>query len=277
MKELSPEERKVLLEKYTEAPFTGRYNDFWQEGSYRCRQCGAELYRSQDKFDAGCGWPAFDDEVEGAVKRIADADGRRTEIVCAHCGGHLGHVFTGEGFTPKNLRHCVNSLSLDFVPAEKAVAYFAGGCFWGMEHAFSKREGVIEVTTGFMGGEVENPTYKEVYQDNTGHAETIRVEFDPAKTDYETLARLFFEMHDPTQVDGQGPDLGTRYRSEIFYTSEEQKAIAEKLIKILEDKGYMIATELTPASTFYPAEDYHQHYYERTGGTPYCHVYTKRF
>ena len=277
MKELSLEERKVLLEKYTEAPFTGRYNDFWQVGSYRCRQCGAVLYRSQDKFDAGCGWPAFDDEIEGAVKRIADADGRRTEIVCAKCGGHLGHVFTGEGFTPKNLRHCVNSLSLDFVPATKAVAYFAGGCFWGMEHAFSKRKGVIEVITGFMGGEVENPTYKEVYQDNTGHAETIRVEYDPAKTDYETLARLFFEMHDPTQVDGQGPDLGTRYRSEIFYTSEEQKAIAEKLIKILEDKGYMITTELTPASTFYPAEDYHQHYYDRMGGTPYCHVYTKRF
>ena len=277
MKTLTPEERAVILEKHTETPFTGRYNDFWQEGSYRCRQCGAELYRSKDKFNAGCGWPAFDDEVEGAVKRIADADGKRTEIVCAHCGGHLGHVFEGEGFTPKNLRHCVNSLSLDFVPTTKAVAYFAGGFFWGMEHAFSKREGVIEVTTGFMGGEVENPTYKEVYQDNTGHAETIRVEYDSAKTNYESLAKLFFEMHDPTQTDGQGPDLGTRYRSEIFYTDQEQKNIAEKLIEILEDKGYKVATQLTPASTFYPAEEYHQHYYERTGGTPYCHVYTKRF
>ncbi len=157
------------------------------------------------------------------------------------------------------------------------TAYFAGGCFWGMEYMFSKQDGVLNVTTGFMGGRVDNPTYEEVYKDTTGHAETVRVEYDSTQISYERLARLFFEIHDPTQTDGQGPDLGTRYRSEIFYTSDEQLRTAEQLIALLREKGYDVVTRLTPASTFYSAEKYHQHYYERTGGEPYCHVYTKRF
>lgn len=286
LRDLTPEEEEVIIYKGTERPFTGKYYHHKEAGTYVCKQCGAELYRSVDKFDSGCGWPSFDDEVAGAVMRTVDADGVRTEITCASCGGHLGHVFEGEGFTAKNVRHCVNSISLDFIPASKTTkisdvtldtAYFAGGCFWGVEYYLEKAEGVSDVRSGYMGGSREDPSYEDVSYKNTGHAETVEVVFDPNKTDFETLARLFFEIHDPTQVDRQGPDIGDQYRSEIFYTDDSQKLTAEKLIEILEDKGYKIATKLTMADTFWPAEDYHQDYYDKSGKKPYCHGYKKRF
>lgn len=286
LRPLTPEEEKVIIHKGTEQPYTGKYYQHKEAGVYVCKQCGTKLYRSEDKFDSGCGWPSFDDEIPGAVKRTLDADGVRTEITCARCGGHLGHVFEGEGFTANNIRHCVNSISLDFIPASKTgtssasameTAYFAGGCFWGVEYYLEEAEGVIDARSGYMGGSKADPSYEEVSYKATGHAETVEVVFDPRKTDFETLARLFFEIHDPTQVDRQGPDIGDQYRSEIFYANDKQKKTAQKLIEILEEKGYDIATELTPAETFWPAEKYHQDYYDNKGKTPYCHGYTKRF
>jgi peptide methionine sulfoxide reductase msrA/msrB len=275
-KQLTPEEQRVILQKGTERPFTGEFNKHYEKGTYTCKQCGNALYRSDSKFDSGCGWPSFDDEIKGAVKRVPDADGRRTEIVCANCGGHLGHVFEGERFTAKNTRHCVNSISMEFIPDEKEVkttrAIFASGCFWGVEYYFNKAKGVIETTVGYTGGHVKNPTYEQVCTGKTGHAEAVEVIFDPAQTDYETLARLFFETHDFTQIGGQGPDIGDQYRSVIYYLDDQQKHTAEKLIKILEAKGYKVATKIEPASEFYNAEKYHQDYYFKTGGTPYCHV-----
>lgn len=283
MKFLTPDEKAVLIEKATERPYIGEYVNFDKAGTYTCKQCGTPLYRSESKFKSDCGWPSFDDEIPGAVKRIPDKDGRRTEIVCANCGGHLGHVFEGEGFTPKNTRHCVNSISIQFTPVKVETlrlyqtAIFAGGCFWGVEHLMQQQPGVISVVSGYIGGHVDHPTYRQVCSHTTGHAEAVRITYDPAKIDYETLAKLFFEIHDPTQVDGQGQDIGNQYRSGVFYNSPEQKAVAEKLIALLRAKGLDVVTEVTPATTFWEAEEYHQDHYVREGTQPYCHRYTKRF
>ena len=277
---LTPEEARIIVDKGTEYPFSGIYYNHYEPGVYLCKRCNAPLYRSEDKFDAGCGWPSFDDELPGAVRRAPDADGRRTEILCARCDAHLGHVFLGEGMTPRNTRHCVNSISLQFQPAERtatARAVFAGGCFWGVEYFFQKAPGVVATRAGYIGGRVESPSYEQVCRGDTGHAEAIEIEYNPETTDFEALARLFFEIHDPTQVNRQGPDLGEQYRSAIFYLDEAQKSVAEALIRKLRENGLDVATQLVPATVFWPAEDYHQQYYSKRNGKPYCHIHVKRF
>lgn len=278
--QLNDFEKAVILHKATERPFTGEYVNTKDSGIYVCRQCNAPLYRSEDKFESHCGWPSFDDEIPGAVKRIPDADGMRTEIVCAHCGGHLGHVFNGEGFTAKNVRHCVNSVSMKFIPKIKnkmEKAYFASGCFWGTEYHFMKAKGVIATTVGYMGGSTQSPTYREVCSGTTGHIETTEIEFDPTVTTFEELLRLYYETHDFEQVGGQGPDIGEQYQSVVFYVNDEQKNIVEKYLKLLSDMGYKPATQLRKADVFWAAEDYHQEYYDKKNGTPYCHIYRKIF
>jgi peptide methionine sulfoxide reductase msrA/msrB len=275
---LTTHEADVIVHKGTEWAFTGALTDNTEVGTYYCRWCDAPLYSSKDKFDSGCGWPSFDDEIEGAVTRHRDADGRRTEIVCATCGGHLGHVFEGEHLTKKNTRHCVNSISLVFrgeAPVAKAV--FAGGCFWGVEHLFSSLEGVYSAVSGYTGGTTEHPTYEEVLTHTTGHLEAVEVFYNPLVISYEALARHFFEIHDPTQTNGQGPDIGNQYLSAIFYRSRSEFDTAVRLITLLEEKGYTIATTVRRAAPFWEAEEYHQDYYERRGTLPYCHAYTKRF
>ncbi len=275
---LTPAEEAVIVRRGTERPFSGEYDRLFAAGVYTCKRCGAVLYRSEDKFDARCGWPSFDDAIPGAVKRLPDPDGSRTEIQCANCGAHLGHVFEGERLTPKNTRHCVNSISMLFVPEHEVKygrAYFAGGCFWGVQYLLSQQPGVIRTTAGYMGGHTDRPTYEQVCSHTTGHAEAVEVLYDPIRVSFETLAKLFFEIHDPTQFHRQGPDVGDQYRSAIFYTSDEQKQVAERLIAELKGRGMKVVTEVTPAPRFWPAEDYHQDYFAKRGGNATCHLRQK--
>jgi peptide methionine sulfoxide reductase msrA/msrB len=279
--QLTAEEKRVILHKGTEPPFSGEYDKFFEDGLYLCRQCDAQLYRSTDKFNSGCGWPSFDDEIKGAIRHEPDADGRRIEILCKNCDGHLGHVFTGEQLTEKDTRHCVNSLSIKYVSQPESIieakAYVAGGCFWGVEFYLSQIPGVISAISGYMGGHVENPEYREICNGDTGHLEVVKINYDPQKISYRELIKYFFEIHDPTQENGQGPDIGEQYKSAVFCQNEKEIETVSELISILEAKGLQIVTQVKSVEKFWEAENYHQDYYDKTGKAPYCHSYVKRF
>ena len=270
---LTPEEKSVIVEKGTEAPFTGEYNDFYEVGTFVCRACNNPLYESSAKFDAGCGWPAFDKVKDGAVNRYSDTSlgYERTEITCAKCDGHLGHVFEGENLTPENTRHCVNSISVRFIANEKlSVATFAAGCFWGVEELYRKQAGVYSTSVGYIGGQTDKPNYKQVCADTTGHAEAVQVHFNSEQVSFETLLKIFWDNHNPTTLNRQGLDIGSQYRSAIFYHSEEQKIIAEESKNNLDASDSFsnpIVTEIVPATTFYRAEEYHQNYLYKRGAS----------
>ena len=281
LKSLTPKEIEIIEHKSTEPPHVGKYTDTEIVGTYLCKKCGLSLFRSQTKFHSGCGWPSFDEEIKGAVQTLPDADGRRTEILCSRCHSHLGHVFQGEGFTAKSIRHCVNSISLDFVQNTTVIdtqeAIFAAGCFWGVEYYFKKCPGVLKTEVGYIGGSKNSPTYEEVCAKKTGHLEALRVVFDPKLISFEELTKYFFEIHDSTQKNGQGPDIGPQYLSAIFFFNDEQKKVSEKIIEILKAMGKDVATQLLPVKPFWPAEDYHQDYYTKTQKEPYCHIYKAIF
>jgi peptide methionine sulfoxide reductase msrA/msrB len=277
---LTPFQHSIIACSCTQAPGSGSYENCIGEGIYLCYRCDMPLYLSSHQFSSGCGWPSFDDQLPGAVSCLPDPDGKRVEIQCSACKGHLGHVFQNEGFTPKMLRHCVNSASLRFIATHTSKgienAYFAGGCFWGLQYLFDKLEGVVSTEVGYMGGQVVDPTYEEVCTGRTGHAEVVHVCFDNRKIDFNTLAKFFFECHDPFDKGGQGPDRGSQYCSVIFYMSQNQQRVADELKRYLSNKQE-VATEVLPARLFYKAETYHQGYYNRRGGEPYCHRRVQRF
>lgn len=268
---LTDAERSILVDKGTEAPFTGEYDAFYEEGVFVCRACNNPLYESAAKFDAGCGWPAFDKVKEGAIKRLRDLSmGReRIEIVCAQCEGHLGHVFEGERLTVENTRHCVNSLSIRFIANEKlAMATFGAGCFWGVEELYRKLPGVYNTAVGYMGGAMKNPDYKQVCRGITGHAEVVHIYFDAEVLSFEALLQIFWENHNPTTLNRQGPEEGTQYRSVIFYHSKDQQEQAIASRNLLEESAKFkesIVTEIVSATDFYRAEEYHQNYLYKRG------------
>lgn len=263
---LNEQEQAVILNKATEAPYTGRFYECKDDGVYKCKQCNEHLFLSSSKFDSGCGWPSFDDSIEGKVSQVLDADGVRVEIVCSNCKGHLGHLFRGEYMTSTNMRHCVNSISLNFdlwSNLNHKKAYFAGGCFWSIEKNFDNLQGVFSASSGYMGGNTKNPTYKEICTGDTGHLEVVEVHYDESIVSYKELVELFFKMIDVEQKDGQGVDIGSQYLSAIFTSDENEIAIIKDKINDFSKQGFKVATKILENDIFYKAEDYHQDYFRK--------------
>lgn len=279
---LSPEQYFILREKGTEKPFSGEFVFTKDKGIYKCAGCGEPLFTDDMKFESHCGWPSFDKEIAGG-KIIQTEDNShgmlRTEITCAKCGGHLGHIFD-DGPTETGKRYCVNSGSLSFEPQKANVAnnnleivILAGGCFWCIEAIFEELKGVSKVESGYANGNIEKPTYKQVCTGSTGYAEAVQITYDKSLISLEELLEVFFTLHDPTTLNRQGADVGTQYRSGIYYLNEEQKISAEKVIATLNSNNAFenpIVTEVQSIKNFYLAENYHQEYYELNKEQPYC-------
>ncbi len=278
--QLSEEEYRVTRLKGTERPFTGQYCSAYEPGIYNCLCCNTSLFDSTTKFESGTGWPSFTTPIEDDLiaYEVDNSYGMtRVEILCNICDAHLGHVFP-DGPQPTGLRYCVNSLSLvkdENTPAleseESEVAILGGGCFWCVEAVFQELKGVLSVESGYAGGQSPHPTYKEVCSGRSGHAEVIKVVFDPSMISFEEILTVFFTVHDPTTLNRQGNDVGTQYRSVIFYQNESQKETACNLIaEIKGDFPDPIVTEISPAAEFYPAEEEHQNFYRDNPGNSYC-------
>lgn len=295
-KKLTSEQYSCTQEEGTEKPFHNKYWDNKEDGVYVDIVSGEPLFSSLDKYDSGSGWPSFTKPLEVQslqLKKDLKLGIERTEVRSLLANSHLGHVFDDGPKDKGGLRYCINSASLNFIPLDKLkenslgsllftfafkknweIATLAGGCFWGVEDILRAQSGVIETTVGYTGGTIDRPNYTNVKTGTTGHAEAVRILFDPKKIKYEDLLLLFFKLHDPTSKNQQGNDIGTQYRSAIFYESEDQKVIAEKILARVQKTGVWkkpLVTEISKASTFWIAEEYHQKYLVKNPGGYTCH------
>ena len=270
---LMPEVFRITRLKGTERAHSSELCSLFEAGKYACSCCDTLLFDSGEKFDSGTGWPSFTQPLEeNAVAYHKDTTHGmyRIEALCNTCDAHLGHVFQ-DGPMPSGLRYCINALSMKKVNSDEVKATFGGGCFWCTEALFQQLKGVSKVKSGYSGGDIVNPTYREVCSGMTGHAEVIEVTYNPNEISYEDLLKIHLTTHNPTTLNRQGADRGTQYRSIIFYRDDAEKAIATKVINELQglfDKP--IVTDLTPFQAFFSAEANHQNYYNENSNGRYC-------